>query len=220
MVLFVLDSDIRSQNPSPSPTPATSTLTAEKIKKDSEDPAKADEAKAAPVPEPADLWHRRNLTGDWGGYRSKLAEMGVNVDFSFTQFFQTISGSKPDTFDYFPNRFDLLVNVDTEKAGLWKGGGIGTHIETKFGGPPTGIALYPANAALVTPTTGEGRVVVSGLYLTQKLGKTSSIMFGKINMLDLLAAAPFMGGRGIDGFMHIAFAGPPSGSRDRLEKSR
>jgi porin len=151
------------------------------------------------------------LSGDWGGVRSSLRENGVNVDFTFTQFVQTISGEKADTFDDYPNRFDLLLNVDTDKAGLWNGGGIGAHIGTRFGGPPTGIAVYPANTALIAPTTGEGRVVVTSLYLTQRLGTRSSITFGKIDMLDLLAAAPFMGGRGIDGFMHIAFAGPPSG---------
>ena len=151
------------------------------------------------------------LFGDWGGFRSTLQDKGVGVDFTFTQFAQTISGDKADTFDDYPNRFDLLVNLVTEKAGLWKGGGIGTHVGTRFGGPPTGIAMYPANTALISPTTGEGRVVVTSLFATQRLGQSSSILFGKINLLDLLAAAPFMGGRGIDGFMHIAFAGPPSG---------
>lgn len=72
------------------------------------------------------------------------------------------------------------MNVATEKAGLWKGGGIGTHVGTRFGGPPTGIAMYPANTALVSPTTGEGRVVVTSLYATQRLGPNSSILFGKI----------------------------------------
>lgn len=160
---------------------------------------------------PANPYDGNFMFGDWGSFRSKMAEKGVNVEFSFTQFGQILSWTKPDTFDYYANRFDLMVNVDTAKAGLWKGGGIGTHVETRFGGASAGIALYPANAALITLTTGDARVVVSSLYLTQKLRKTSSIMFGKINTLDLLAAARFMGGRGIDGFMHIAFAGPPSG---------
>lgn len=151
------------------------------------------------------------LLGDWGGLRSRLAEKGVNFDFSFTQFVQAITHDEDDSFDHYVNRFDAYLNIDTEKAGLWKGGGIGTHFQIRFGSPHGGIAVFPANAALITPTSGEGRGAVTSLYLTQKLGTKSSIMFGKIDTLDLLAGAPYMGGRGVDGFMHIAFAGPPSG---------
>jgi hypothetical protein len=193
--LFVLDAAVGAQDSTTSATSATPRATAQEKEKDTG----------------ANPFAGNFLFGDWGGFRSTLQDKGVGVDFTFTQFAQTISGDKPDTFDYYPNRFDLSVNVATEKAGLWKGGGIGTHVGTRFGGPPTGIAMYPANTALVSPTTGEGRVVVTSLYATQRLGQSSSILFGKINLLDLLAAAPFMGGRGVDGFMHIAFAGPPSG---------
>jgi porin len=53
--------------------------------------------------------------------------------------------------------------------------------------------------------------VATSLYFTQKLGDRSNIALGKFNPEDLLAADNFFGGWGIDRFMNIIFAAPPSG---------
>ncbi len=141
----------------------------------------------------------------------KMAEHGVNFDAIFTQFGQGLSGQPNDTVDNYSNKFDLYLNVVTEKAHMWKGGGIGAHAEIRYGSSPQGVQLFPSNTALFTPTNGPNHVGLTSLYFTQSVSKTSALIFGKINTLDLLTASPFLGGRGLDGFMHIAFAAPPSG---------
>lgn len=151
------------------------------------------------------------LFGDWGGSRLKMAQHGVNFDAIFTQFGQGLSGQPNDTVSNYANKFDLYLIVDTEKARLWQGGGIGAHMEVRYGNSPQAEELFPSNTALYTPSNGPNRAVVTGLFMTQRVGQKSSLMFGKINTIDLLATAPFVGGRGLDGFMHIAFAAPPSG---------
>lgn len=191
--LFCLTSFMSAQtsaSPTPTPTP---------------------EPDASATQAPVNPYKGKFLFGDWGGSRQKMAAKGVNWDISFTQFGQTISGERADDFDYYGNRVDVFLNIDTEKAGMWKGGGIGTHIDYRYGNSPKGVNLFPANGALFTPSNGERKVAVTSLYLTQKIGKSSLAMVGKINPLDSLASAPFIGGRGVDGFMHIAFAGPVSG---------
>src|SRR5262245_7716913 len=173
------------------------------------DPAwNSEPSRATPVENP---FTGNFLLGDWGGLRTKWAEKGFNFDIHFTQFVQAITDDTSDSFDHYANRWDAYLNIDTEKAGWWKGGSIGTHWQIRFGSAPTAIAVFPANAGLITPLTDVGKGAVTSLFVTQRLGKKSSIMFGKIDGLDLLANAPFMGGRGVDGFMHAAFAGPPSG---------
>lgn len=159
---------------------------------------------------PANPFKGTYLFGDWGGSRVKMAKYGVNFDAIFTQFGQGFSEQDQDVSNY-ANKFDLYLNVDTAKAHLWRGGGIGAHMEIRYGNAATGLHLFPTNTALYSPSTGPNHPVLTSLYLTQKIGETSSLIFGKINTIDLLAASPFLGGRGLDGFMHIAFAAPPSG---------
>jgi porin len=53
--------------------------------------------------------------------------------------------------------------------------------------------------------------VISSLYLTQKLGENVNTLFGKINVVDLLANDNFFGGWGTRRCMNIAFVAPPSG---------
>jgi porin len=62
----------------------------------------------------------------------------------------------------------------------------------------------------VLPFGSEEEVVASSLYYSQRWGGTS-LLLGKINMIDLLANDPFFGGWGIDRFMNLAFVAPPDG---------
>jgi porin len=45
----------------------------------------------------------------------------------------------------------------------------------------------------------------------QHLSKSSTVLFGKINMMDVAARTPFKGGAGIDSFWNLTFVAPPSG---------
>src|SRR5690606_10261554 len=66
------------------------------------------------------------LTGDWGGLRTALAERGVSVDLASTHYDQgLLSGAGDKSFEY-GGRVDLLVDFDTSRLHLWRGGVIRT----------------------------------------------------------------------------------------------
>ncbi len=153
------------------------------------------------------------LTGDWGGLRTQLAERGLSLDLEYTQFYQgLLSGDGNDDWE-FAGRVDAFFNVDTEKLGLWQGGGLRTHTEYRYGSLPgfRGGALWPVNTGATLPLGGGDQIVASSIFLTQSIGKNVNLMVGKINAVDLLASDPFFGGWGIHRFQNIAFVAPPSG---------
>jgi len=111
------------------------------------------------------------------------------------------------------NRTDALVNFNTQKLGLWNGGGFHTHLTYRSGDLPAfrGGALWPASTGSILPLGEEETLVASSLYVSQRLGKPGSILLGKINAVDLLANDPFYGGWGNHRFMNLALVAPPSG---------
>jgi porin len=162
---------------------------------------------------PPSIWERSQLTGDWGGLRSFLADQGLTIKVNFTQYYQgLLAGTNSGGFDY-GGRVDAFIDLNTEKAELWKGGGLHSHIEYRYGEiqPFDGKGLWPVNAAEILPLGGSDRVVASSLYLSQKFGDQVSLILGKINAVDLLAGDLFFGGWGTERFMNIAFVAPPSG---------
>ena len=160
-----------------------------------------------------DLWRRKKLTGDWGGARSRLERKGVTLDAELTQFYQgLVSGTRPGNFDY-SGRLDALLTLDTGKLGLWKGGGLHSHLEYRFGDDTAawGGSFFINNTAIDVPSVEGNTLEATSLYLSQQVGDRTSLLIGKINVLDLLAKDLFFGGWGIHRFMNVVFAAPPSG---------
>ncbi len=156
---------------------------------------------------------RPTLTGDWGGARSSLADKGVTFDLRHTSFYQgLVEGTGDNGFKY-GGKFDAFINLDSAKMGLWEGGGFRSHFEYSHGDAPANLggAIFAVNTALYWPVDTPEEVVATSLYFTQKVGERSSIALGKFNPVDLLAADPFYGGWGIDRFMNLILAAPPSG---------
>lgn len=156
---------------------------------------------------------RGKLTGDWGGFRSTLADYGVTFDLEFTQFYQgLVSGTGSKTFQY-GARLDGFVKLDTGKLGIWEGGGLHTHLEYRFGNlaGSLGNTFFPTNAAMEFPSESPDTLVATSIYLSQKFGDRVSLLIGKINALDLLENDLFFGGWGNRRFMNAVFAAPPSG---------
>lgn len=160
------------------------------------------------------VWERSQLTGDWGGLRSKLADSGFTFDLYFVQFLQGAAISSGEQEFKYGGRFDTLINVDTEKLGLWDGGSFNTHLELRYGDIPQipldQGALLPVNTGTALPLGDSGNLVVSSLYFSQKLGN-ANILIGKINAIDLLARDLVIGGWGAQRFMNLSFVAPPSG---------
>ena len=153
------------------------------------------------------------LTGDWGGVRSSLAERGVTLDFRYTSFYQgLVSGTGKEDFEY-GGKVDAFINLDSSKMGLWEGGGFRSHLEYSHGDLETNLggALFATNTAMYWPVGMPEELVATSLYFTQKVGDRSNIALGKFNPVDLLAQDPFYGGWGIDRFMNLILAAPPSG---------
>jgi len=161
------------------------------------------------------LFERDTLTGDWGGARTWLKERGITVKPRLTQFYQGMtSGDDDHDFEY-AGKADLLLNADLSKLGFWKGLSLTVHAEYNFGESVNGgggtIALV--NTALYFPgIEGWDRSDLSSVYLGQRFGDSVSLVFGKINMIDLAGSRPFAGGAGIDSFWNIVFTATPSGT--------
>ncbi len=170
-------------------------------------PAPAPETPPAPPPFGGPFLERSKLLGDWGGVRSGLREHGVTFDIYSTNFYTGVtSGGLQDTFDY-RGRMDYLMNVDGEKAGLWKGSFITLHGESVYGNSinkSTGT-LLPINLAQSLPGGNGSVTALTGVKFTQALSESLIVYGGKINTLDNFNQPFTGGGRGVDGFMSAAF---------------
>jgi len=174
-------------------------------------------APAITTPAPTPGWLERDtLTGDWGGVRPWLKEhYGITLMPRFTQFYQGLSAGQGEHGFIYGGKVDLLFNADLSKLGFWNGLSLTVHTEYNFGRDHNGrggtIALV--NTALYFPgMEGKYAFDLSSVYFGQTFDDSVSLLFGKINMIDISAARPFAGGAGIDSFWNIVFVAPPSGT--------
>lgn len=147
-----------------------------------------------------------------GGARARLSDAGIDIRADLTGYLQQSDPDlDDDAADY--GRFDLFVDFNAEKLGLWSGGMIRTHSEIRMGDVQGSFAgaLLPSATAGMLPLGRKDRFVASSVYLAQQIGERSALLVGKINVLDLLEDDPVLGGWGIKRFQHIAFVAPPSG---------
>ena len=145
--------------------------------------------------------------------RAWLADHGVSVDIRYTAFYQGLASGTGDKRYSFGDKLDAFINLDSSQFGLREGGGFRSHIEYSSDNAPTNLggAIFATNTALYWPADTPNELVATSLYFTQKMGDRSSIALGKFNPVDLLAADSFIGGWGIDRFMNLILAAPPSG---------
>lgn len=164
---------------------------------------------------PASWLERDTLTGDWAGGRTWLKEHGITLAPRLTQFYQGLTAGKGDRSFKYGGKFDLMLNADLSKLGFWNGFSVTVHGEYNFGRSINGAGgvVSVANTALVFPgLEGADAFDLSSVYFQQRFGDSVSLVFGKINMIDLAGMKPFSGGAGIDSFWNLTFAAPPSGA--------
>lgn len=163
------------------------------------------------------FWTRDTLGGDWGGSRTRLAEQGIVTELSTTGYYAgLLSGGAKDGDFEFGGRSDAFLHLNTEKLGLWSGGGFHFHVESRYGdsanrNAPRSGGLWPPNTGVILPLGDAGDIAASSIYYSHAFDKNSSLLIGKINAVDLLASDPFFGGWARDRFTNIAFVAPPSG---------
>ena len=148
---------------------------------------------------------RPKLTGAWFGMRDKLAVYGITLDASLTQFFQGVaSGGKERAFEY-GGKIDYFLNIDGNKAGLWKGFFVTMHAETRYGKDINDIdgMFSLGNFNMALPKEGEDVTGVTRLILSQSLSDNFTVFAGKINNADDFELN-FTGRNGIDRFMNSA----------------
>jgi porin len=154
---------------------------------------------------------RPKLTGDWYGLRERLRDNGFSFDISATAYYPgVVSGGLQETFR-FGGRNDYVLNVDGQKAGLWRGLFINLHGETVYGHSvnlETG-AVVPVNIGRAHPVFFGTETALTAVRITQALSENLVLYAGKINTIDNVQQ-PFMPGRGLDaGFMNAAFVFNP-----------
>lgn len=106
---------------------------------------------------------------------------------------------------------DGYASFDTEKLGWWKDGTLSLHAEYHYGNLSSNLGgvLLSSNVGMLLPLSNG--LELTNISLIQSLGSRSSLIIGKINLLDLLANDPFFGGAGVSRFLNLAFSAPPSG---------
>jgi porin len=154
----------------------------------------------------ADFCTRSTLTGGFWGAQPALAQHGIAYDAFATHFYQGVLHGGIRKNAEHGGKIDQFVNVDGDKAGLWKGFFITMHAESRYGNSVVfdAVGLAPVNANMLYPLPRQNDTAVTGLLLTQALSETCLVSVGKFNMLDLFAQMYPQTGRGITGFMNIS----------------
>jgi hypothetical protein len=102
-----------------------------------------------------DFWSRTQVTGDWGGARTSLANMGVFLDVYTTSVYQDVTSGGLKTGGSFVQNIQTSLNVDTGRAGLWSGGLLHVTVQSRYGDSPantfTAGTTIPQYTGLVYP---------------------------------------------------------------------
>lgn len=156
-----------------------------------------------------DLWSRRYLTGDWGGWRTTLAERGVNLSVDMVQAYRRVVDGGLDEDDAYGGSADYELHVETERLGLWPGGFLTVFGESRFGKSVNGDAgvLLAPDADGLFPLPEEITTLTSVTYM-QFLTTWLAVFGGKVVTIDGDANA-FASGRGNTQFSNLAFVFNP-----------
>jgi len=138
------------------------------------------------TPSDPDLWTRSFLTGSWWGARRDLADDGLTFFGDITQYYQGVTtGGLTRQFAY-GGRGDYLIDLDSQKLGLWDGGHLDLRGETRLGQDTNGYdgAVAPSNFAMALPMPGENVTALTGVQYSQDISEDVTVFAGKLNLLD------------------------------------
>jgi porin len=160
-------------------------------------------------PYSGDLWNRSTLTGDWGGLRNEWAAKGVTIDMDITQVGQgVVSGGKSSAWQY-GGRGDLVINLDSQKLGLWPGGFFNLELEGNWASSvnsSTG-ALMPVNSNQLYPLPPGDIFAVPAWNFAQFLSPYFGLTLGKFATITNTSGDmnEFAHGKGASQFLNMAF---------------
>jgi porin len=148
---------------------------------------------------------RSQLTGNWFGARSALAENGLTFFGDVTQYYQGVTaGGLSRRFEY-GGRGDYLIDIDSQRLGLWQGGRFDLRGETRLGQDVNRIdgAVAPANFAMALPLPNRNVTALTGVQFSQDLSERLTVFAGKLNLLDGTPAS-YAQGRRLNYFWNTA----------------
>jgi porin len=163
-----------------------------------------------------DIWTRSTLSGDWWGVRNDLAAKGVTIDMSLTQAAQGIvHGGKDTGWQYGGGRGDIVVNLDSQKLGLWPGAFLNLEAEGNFIPADkllksingrTGALMF-VNSNQAYPTPAGDNFNLPALNFTQFLSPYFGLTIGKYATITSNSGDmnEFAHGKGETQFMNLAF---------------
>jgi hypothetical protein len=133
---------------------------------------------------------RTQLTGDWEGARTNLAEHGWFFDAYTTSAYQNVMSGGLKTGSAFVQNIQLSVNLDTGRAGLWSGGLLHLTTQSRYGDSPdntfTAGSALPQYTGLVLPgPLLSHNTYPSEYFLVQGLSKNVSVVLGKVSNIFL-----------------------------------
>lgn len=127
----------------------------------------------------------------------------------FSQFADLpVSGDADGTLRY-GGKIDGYFDIGGSALGIGDSWSVHIHPEFKYGESANGlVGLLPSNTQLFYPD--EGDVFDLNVNITKRWKSGTTLTVGKVNVLDLAAQLPVVGGGGHDGFQNLAMALPPS----------
>ena len=119
-----------------------------------------------------------------------------------------VSGDADSTVRY-GGKVDAWFDIGASKLGLDDSITLQIHPEFKYGESANGtVGLIPTNTQLFYP--GDGDVFDLNVNVTKKWQDGTTLTVGKVNVLDLAALLPVVGGGGHEGFQNLSIALPPT----------
>jgi len=118
------------------------------------------------------------ITGDWGGARNQLEDQGITVAALYTGESERNYDPglvKPRLETIYHDNLDLMLTVDTEKAGLWPGGTLFIYGLRNHGGQPSQNVIGDLQVA--SNIEAPQQFIVEEAWYEQKL------MHGKLSLL-------------------------------------
>ena len=151
-----------------------------------------------PVPPPAqDEEAPAGITRDWGGRRTSLAESGLTLNLNAVYTFQAVVGGGIDGLllenvseekdTGHTGSFDLGLELDTEKAGLWPGGTLNFRLEGRAGRSVVSragtVSVVNIDAVIpnVTDRFDEEALAVTTFSVAQDVGGGLSLFAGLLD---------------------------------------
>ena len=133
-----------------------------------------------------DFWHRTQLSSDWDGARTDLAQRGIFIDLYSTGAYQNVTSGGLKTGGAFVQNTQLSINIDTARAGLWSGGLFHFTVQSRYGSAPANTFTVGSYVPQYTGFVLPGPLLFQNTYpseyfLVQAFTKQFSIVVGKIS---------------------------------------